>query len=190
MTDAPSTRPNSSFWLISTILALLCLVLRAANITALPIFSDEAIYLRWAQLIRAGYPWISVVDPKPPLHFWLIAAVYDFSTDPLRAARMLSAFAGALTIPAIMLLAEELGHLIGQPQTDQGGVAPLPSGRVLGLLAALFAIFCPFLAFYQRLASADALFVLEMLLALWLSLRWARRAAEGQNAWPAAIAMA
>ena len=149
---------------------------------ALPIFGDEAIYLRWAQLIRQGHTWISLIDPKPPLHFWLIALFYNWSRDPLLASRLISVACGVLSIPALAAVCIELAPF-ARGEGEEGG----PSGRILALVACVLAIFCPFLNFYQRLGTADALFILEMLAAVWLSLRWARLAAQQKRAWPTAI---
>ena len=80
-----SGAPRGSYLLLLVVLALFCLLIRAQQLLALPIFGDEAIYLRWAQLVRAGHPWVSLADPKPPLHFWLLAAIYPLTADPLLA---------------------------------------------------------------------------------------------------------
>src|SRR5262245_59700445 len=82
--DTPYT--NRGHWaLLVVVLMLVYLLMRLSGLTLLPICGDESIYLRWAQLIRgegltipvAGapstpvmHPWISLADPKPPLHFW------------------------------------------------------------------------------------------------------------------------
>ena len=177
---------GSSAALLVAVLSLLCLMVRLLGLNktglggsgSLPIFGDEAIYLRWAQLIREGHWWISLIDPKPPLHFWLIAAFYNWAHDPLLASRLISVACGVLSIPALAAACNEIASLAR---------APAPSGRTLGLVACVLAIFCPFLNFYQRLGTADALFILEMLLAVWLSLRWARLLAAQKSAWPTAI---
>ncbi len=84
----------SSRGLMAVILCMLYLLVRGQGLMALPIFGDEAIYLRWAQLVRGGHVWVSLVDPKPPLHFWLLAVVIDWCGDPLLAARGLRCLRG------------------------------------------------------------------------------------------------
>jgi len=172
-----------SRWVLVGVLALLCLMVRmlglGKEIGALPIFGDEAIYLRWAQLIRAGHWWVSLVDPKPPLHFWLIAGVFGWTRDPLLASRFISVFCGVASVPALALVCEEVRLLLR-------GAGP--SGRILGLLTIVLMIFCPFVAFYQRLGTADALFMMEMLYSVWLALLWGRLAAGGKG-WAAAIGL-
>jgi 4-amino-4-deoxy-L-arabinose transferase-like glycosyltransferase len=177
--DPPAAPPASpGRWaLVIGVLAMTLLLMRATALSALPIFGDEAIYLRWAQLIRGdgvaqAHPWISLADPKPPLHYWLIAWVFHWAGDPLVPARLLSVLAGVVSVPLLFSVCGELGHLVRNP-----GSPIRPSGKALGLLAVLLMIFCPFLSFYQRLATADALFVCESLAIVWLSLRWGRAAA-------------
>lgn len=172
--DAPS--PTSSYALLAFMLGAICLMLRLQNIMALPIFGDEAIYLRWAQLIREGHWWVSLADPKPPLHFWLIALVYRMGANPLLPARVISAVAGALSIPAVMAVCVELGRF-GRKSWGPAIV----TGRAVGAIVGILFLFNPFLAFYQRFATADALFVLEMLLAVWASLAWARGVWAGRG---------
>ena len=152
------------WWVEAGVLAALCLLVRSMGVMGMPIFGDEAIYLRWGELAREGHAWVCLIDPKPPLHFWLIAGVMGWTRDPLLAGRLISVAAGVLSVPAIVGVCEELARLS----------KVRISGRVLGLLAAVLLIFCPYASFYQRLATADALFVLEMLVVVWLALRWAR----------------
>ena len=178
---------GGSRWVVVGVLFLLCLMVRLQGMgktAALPIFGDEAIYLRWAQLIREGHWWVSLFDPKPPLHFWLIAAVFDWSRDPLVAARMISVVCGALSVPALMVVCDEVGLLAWASEKSSP-----PTGRMLGILSAVLMIFCPFVSFYQRLATADALFILEMLVCVWLGMRWGRQVVKGERAWGTAIGL-
>jgi 4-amino-4-deoxy-L-arabinose transferase-like glycosyltransferase len=202
--DPPSS--NRGHWaLLVVVLMLVYLMMRLSGLGLLPIFGDEAIYLRWAQLIRgegltipvAGppsasimHPWISLADPKPPLHFWLIALVFHWSSDPLFAARQISVAAGAISIPLLYALCVELGFFLRPRDETRTGLPTFATGRILGLLSIAFFIFSPFLSFYQRLATADALFLAESLTILWLSLRWARLSIAGlrrADAWLSAL---
>ncbi|MCL2649226.1 MAG: glycosyltransferase family 39 protein [Phycisphaerales bacterium] len=199
-----------TWWMLAVSLAVLCAAVRLPGLLALPIFGDEAIYLRWAQLIRDGHFWVSLCDPKPPLHFWLLAMVVDLFADPLRAGRLLSVAAAALSMPVMLLIGEELDRLCDRqppalpgvrpmepgsdccgtnPRQNRGLAGEFPGGRTVAVLAAVLMIFCPFFAFYQRMALAESLFVFEMLLIVWLSLRWARIVVAGQRAWGIAVMM-
>ncbi len=181
MADAIRTDRPQSLWVVGAALALLCLLLRSMRLMALPIFSDEAIYLRWAQLIRA-HPWdnafVSLADPKPPLHFWLMALLWPVTGDPLFSARILSVIAAVLTIPALLLLCRSLETLIIQAPSKAWRDASLrdiagPSAASFGPAVCVLMIFCPFVAFYQRMALADSLLILETVLVAWLSLQFA-----------------
>lgn len=131
------------------------LLMRLAHLRSLPIFNDEAIYLRWAQQI-AEMPslWLRLplTDPKPPLHPLLLAIATHFASDPLVPARVVSALAGALTVAAVATFA-----------------AKYKAAAAAALLVAL----CPFAAFYQRLATPDALFVLLSIVSISVGLRLA-----------------
>src|SRR6267143_1033634 len=88
-------------WALPASAAFAYLVLRLPGLMALPIFCDESVYIRYAQLIRrapVSRALLSVVDPKPPLHYWLLAAVLRTTSDPLLAARLLSVVAGAASV--------------------------------------------------------------------------------------------
>lgn len=182
------------WWLLGAILMGACVAMRVPGLMALPIFGDEAIYLRWAQLVRGEgvglpHPWVSLADPKPPLHFWLMAAVFHWTSDPLHSARLISVLAGALSVGLMLAVGSELGSFIALRENEGQSAV---SGRVLGVVAAVLAIFCPFLAFYQRLATADAFFVCESLAIVWLSLLWGRLTVQKSpkgRAWIAAVGL-
>ncbi len=158
---------------------------------ALPIFCDESIYLRYAQLIARApiaNALVSLVDPKPPLHYWLLAAVFGTTSDPLLAGRLLSVAAGLATLWILMPLCGELAALARPRRTrreaSSAGVDPFP------LAAGLLFLACPFLAFYQRMALAEALLVAQSLLVAWLALRLARDPSRGGLALGLALGLA
>jgi 4-amino-4-deoxy-L-arabinose transferase-like glycosyltransferase len=152
-------------------------LLRLPGLLALPIFCDESVYLRYAQLIArapVSRAFLSVVDPKPPLHYWLLALALRAMSDPLLAARLLSVVAGAASLLVLFPLSRELANL-ARGTDERKGVGAFSPGSFAAMASALF-VACPFLAFYQRLALAEGLLVLEALLVAWLSLRWAASA--------------
>jgi 4-amino-4-deoxy-L-arabinose transferase-like glycosyltransferase len=181
MTPVESPRPRTA-WILPGALTLACLASRIPGLMRLPIFCDEAIYLRYAQLIRRA-PWgnalVSLVDPKPPLHYWLLAAVFGATSDPLLAGRLLSVAVGLATTLLVIPLCQELTALSPPPRSK----APAGSGSkptdLFTLFACLLFLSCPFLAFYQRMALAEALLVAETILVTWLSLRLARDPSRG-----------
>ncbi len=150
--------PKTSSWLVPGILIALYAVVRTQGLTALPIFSDEAIYIHWAQIINSQPAefLISKVDGKQPLFFWLNAVTLNFFADPLLAGRSVSLVAGGASVVGIFLI-----------------------GRILfstasGFMAGLIYIFCPYMFFFDRLALVDgllsALGIWAFLVSLYLAL--------------------
>ncbi|HVM59994.1 MAG TPA: hypothetical protein VMV72_03930 [Verrucomicrobiae bacterium] len=162
------------WWLTALAISGWYFTLRLPGLLAIPIFNDEAIFLRWAQLIRQA-PWrnalVCLGDPKPPLHPWLLALAGSVIRDPLLAGRLVSVLAGFLTLWAVAGFCLELHHWRTNP--DRGD-----SGELFVLLAVLLVLVCPYVAFNQRLALVDSSFVLASVSAAWMSLR-ARRRLDG-----------
>jgi len=105
-----------------------------------PILVDESIYLRWAEIIdHQGQWYISLLDGKQPLTYWILALVRKvWSGDPLLAGRLVSVFAGLLATIGIFATGRRL------------------AGETAGLLAAgLYAVF-PYALLYDRLAYTEA----------------------------------
>ena len=143
-------------WALPGSATLIYLLLRLPGLIAMPIFCDESVYLRYAQLIArapVSRALLSVVDPKPPLHYWLLALVHRATSDPLLAARLLSVVAGAASLLVLFPLSRELANL-ARSADERKGVGAFSAGSFAAVASALF-VACPFLAFYQRLALAD-----------------------------------
>src|SRR3989344_836362 len=83
---------------------------RLFNLEAVPIFADEAIYIRWAQLL--AYDWhnlfVPLTDGKTPLFMWLLAPWLRLGFDPLLAGRVLAAVSGLGTVAGVYFLAKKL----------------------------------------------------------------------------------
>ncbi|CAN5151008.1 hypothetical protein BH11PAT1_BH11PAT1_4030 [soil metagenome] len=115
---------------------------RLILLTDVPIFTDEAIYLRWAQIAGQDPNWrfISLTDGKGTLFIWLVIASMKLVSEPLIAGRLVSVIAGALTMLGLFFLAKALFK-----------------NRWIGIISAgLYAIF-PFALVYDRLALYDSL---------------------------------
>ena len=67
------------------ILLVVFLASRLVNLTILPIFADEAIYIRWAQLIwqKTYYFFIPLSDGKTPLFMWAMIPLLKVFDDNL-----------------------------------------------------------------------------------------------------------
>jgi 4-amino-4-deoxy-L-arabinose transferase-like glycosyltransferase len=113
--------------------------LRLFNLNLIPIFADEAIYIRWSQLILKGQYLVPLSDGKTPLFMWLLTPLLKVIPDPLIAGRLLSILAGLGTLIAVYYLAKKLFN------------------QKTALLAAGLVALNPFLLFYDRLSLVDSL---------------------------------
>ncbi len=149
--------PKNPQWMVPGILIALYAVVRTTGLTALPIFSDEAIYIHWAQIINGqpGEFLISKVDGKQPLFFWLNAVTLNFFADPLLAGRCVSLMAGGASVLGIYWIGRTL------------------FSTASGFLAGLIYIFCPYMFFFDRLALVDSLLSALGIWAFWGSLQLA-----------------
>lgn len=125
-------------------IAALYFLTRLFHITALPIFTDEAIYVRWSQIGMRDANWrfISLTDGKQPMFTWimmLLLKVFDGS-DPLFAGRLTSVVAGAGTLIGLFFLSYEI----------------FKDKRVSWLTGCMYVIL-PFTAWYDRIALYDSL---------------------------------
>ncbi|HKZ35283.1 MAG TPA: glycosyltransferase family 39 protein [Patescibacteria group bacterium] len=151
--------------LLGAIALIVFLLLRLVNLDLIPVFADEAIYIRWAQLIGSDWHnfFIPLSDGKTPLFMWLLAPLLKFGADPLLTGRLLSVAAGLGTVIGIYLLTKKLFD------------------RQTAIWAAGLSVIQPFLVFYDRLSLVDswltALIVWSVYLSLnpslWLGLFWA-----------------
>src|SRR3990167_4486515 len=96
--------------LILAALALIYFVSRFYSILSMPIFTDEAIYIRWAQIAKQDANWrfISLTDGKQPMFIWLMMISLRFVHDPLLAGRVVSVGAGFMTMLGMYLLGKEM----------------------------------------------------------------------------------
>ena len=120
-------------------------VTRIYGITKLPIFTDEAIYTRWAQIAYNDAAWrfISLTDGKQPSFVWLHMVMLRFIEDPLLAGRMVSVFTGFIALLGVFVLTQLLF-----------------SNRKLSLLASFLYLIFPFALVYDRMALYDSTVVM------------------------------
>lgn len=123
-------------------LLLLYLATRLLFLTKLPIFTDEAIYIRWSQIGAQDANWrfISLTDGKQPLFTWFMMVTLRIFNDPLIAGRMVSVFSGLGTMFFLGLLSYEVFK-----------------SKLVTLLTLLFYVLSPFSLMYDRIAIYDSL---------------------------------
>lgn len=133
----------------------LYLITRLISLTNIPIFTDEAIYLRWAQIASGDANWrlISLTDGKQPLFIWLAAISMRIISDPLIAGRLVSVGSGLFGVVGMLFLGYEVSKK-----------------RQVGIIAASIYIVSPFFLVYDRLALMDGLLAVIGIWSLWLSL--------------------
>lgn len=122
------------------------------GLTRLPVFADEAIYIRWAQLIISDaqqYLFFPLNDGKTPLFIWLLVPFELVFKDPLWAGRLLAVLIGFGQVLANGWLVKKLGG----------------KTRAVWLAYILTAIL-PFWYFYHRQALIDSLLTLLLTLSL------------------------
>jgi Ca2+/Na+ antiporter len=135
---------------------------RLYNVTLLPVFSDEAIYIRWTQMMRHDpeqYLFLPLYDGKTPLMMWLLQLFEPLvPEDPLLGSRLMSVLFGLGTMFIISLIAKHMSQ----------------SSRVQ-LISALIYICMPFTFIHDRLALTDAPMVFFLALTTWLVLKFKSR---------------
>src|SRR3989344_2830446 len=121
-------------------LLLFYFLLHLINLTLLPIFNDEAIYLDWAWSYThmPGHLYDSLLDAKQPLMIWVFAFFENFFTDPLYAGRFASVTIGAVTALGI--------YKITKQQVNKHAA----------IIATLLYSIIPIFVFYNRQALMEA----------------------------------
>lgn len=113
---------------------------RVINLTLIPIFNDEAIYLDWGwrETHVPGLLYYSLYDNKQPLLMWFFGMFESIFPDPLFAGRLVSVICGAITLGGIYRLAKEL------------------YGYRAAFIASLFYITIPIFVMFDRLALMES----------------------------------
>lgn len=129
------------FWFAPIILVIF-FFLRLYNLTLLPVFADEAIYIRWSQVMRAEptLRFLPLSDGKQPLFMWLTIPFLKIFSDSLVTGRMVSVLSGLGTMVGVFLLTLQL----------------IKQLKVALLAAFLYAV-VPFTVFFDRMALVDSL---------------------------------
>ncbi len=157
------------FWLVVAGLIAFYLATHLYQLTNLPVFADEAIYIRWAQLIIDDwrqYLFFPLNDGKTPLMMWLMVPALKLGSDPLWAGRVVSVIIGLMQ----MLVMGGLSYA-------------LTKRKMTAFLAMLFTAILPYWFFHHRMALTDGLMTLMMSLTVlsgWMVVSKSRK-------WPWAI---
>ncbi len=137
-------------------LAFFYFALRLPNLTLQPIFADEAIYIRWAQVIKAEptLRFLPLSDGKTPLFMWAMVPLFKFIHDPLLAGRFLSVTSGFFTLMGVFFLSYRVFN------------------KRTAFWAGLLYVITPYTLFFDRMALVDPLLaaftIWVVYFALWL----------------------
>lgn len=123
-------------------LLIMGLGIRLYNLVIWPIFADEAIYIRWSQVMKSvpTLRYLPLTDGKQPLFMWLMMPMFKLVTDPLVAGRLLSALISVLTLSGFYILLRLLGLK-----------------KIFSTLGLVIGTLTPAWIFYDRMALADGL---------------------------------
>ncbi|MBU0974927.1 glycosyltransferase family 39 protein [Patescibacteria group bacterium] len=127
-------------------LVIFYLATHLPGLVSLPVFADESIYIRWAQLIIDDwqrYLFFPMNDGKTPLFIWLLVPFQFIFKDQLFAGRFLAMLVGLVQVLMNMKIIKELG---GRSKTQ--------------ILTGIFTIVLPFWYFHHRMALMDGLLTL------------------------------
>lgn len=123
------------------VLFIVYFIIRLPNLTLQPIFADEAIYIRWAQVMRSEptLRFLPLSDGKTPLFMWAMIPLFKFIHDPLAAGRFLSVLSGFFTLLGVTFLSWRFFN----PK--------------VALVSAFFLTFLPMFVFFDRMALVDSM---------------------------------
>jgi 4-amino-4-deoxy-L-arabinose transferase-like glycosyltransferase len=130
-------------WILGFLgILLLAFGIRVYNLTLLPVFADEAIYIRWSQIManEATLRFLPLSDGKEPLFMWILMFLVGRFPDPLFIGRALSVFSG-------------LGTMIGVGTLS----FLLFKSKKASLIAVLLYTLSPFTVFFDRMALVDSM---------------------------------
>src|SRR5690606_21409808 len=117
------------------------LILHSITLVSLPVFADEAIYIRWTQLIMDDwqqYLFFPLNDGKTPLQFWLMLPWQYLPLNQLASARLFVVAVGLIQVAVMGWLA----HLFG-------------GKKQAVIVAMILSAFLPFWYFHQSLFLLD-----------------------------------
>ena len=125
-----------------------------------PMFTDEAIYVHWAQqgFFEPAMRLTSLSDGKQPLFIWFVSLAMNWIGNPLLAGRLVSVASGIVTLWGLYLLTLELFKK-----------------RITGLIAVWLYVFWPLAVIHNRFALFETLTGTFFVWGLYLSVILARQ---------------
>jgi 4-amino-4-deoxy-L-arabinose transferase-like glycosyltransferase len=148
------------------ILVIAFLVSRLWNLTILPIFTDEAIYIRWSEIAWSvrnldgakTLVFIPLTDGKQPLFMWIGGFFMQFISNHLWAGRLPSVVSGLLALCGIWVLVYELFK-----------------NKRIAWIASIIYFILPFTYLYDRMALADSMLAMSGIWVMYASLIFVKK---------------
>lgn len=130
------------FILAGLLILAIGIAIRLYHLTLLPVFADEAIYIRWSQIMsrEPTLRFLPLSDGKQPLYMWILMFYVHRLSDPLFAGRILSVVSGVGTMIGIFAVS----YLLFK-------------NKIVSLFSSLIWVLSPFSFFFDRMALVDAL---------------------------------
>ena len=152
---------NKKFWaaLIFLLAFLLFFFFRLSKLNNIPVFVDEAIYVRWSQVMKteSSLRFLPQTDGKQPLFMWVTIPFFKLSSDPLIAGRLVSVATGFGSLLGIVFLSYVLfGDIL------------------IAAFSALVYTLLPFTVFFDRMALVDSMLAMFGIWSLGLSVLFAK----------------
>ncbi len=141
-------------------LVIVYFITRIVLLGNLPIFTDEAIYVRWTQIAAQDASWrfISLTDGKQPMLVWIGMILVKLIEDPLIAVRLVSVVAGFFSLLGLIFVSYELFK-----------------NKTISFLTGVLYIFYPFAVVYDRMALYDSLVAAFAIWAFYVSIILVRK---------------
>ena len=155
------SKKSLALYLFTLLLAVgLFIYLRLIKLNLIPVFVDEAIYIRWSQVMKAepSLRFLPMSDGKQPLFMWILMFLLSFFKDPLIAGRILSVFTGLSTFFAVTIFS----LFVTQSLT-------------VSAISAFFYALSPFFVFYDRLSLVDSMLAEHALWSLFLGYLYVKK---------------
>lgn len=123
------------------LLTLIYFLFRLSNLTRLPIFNDESIYLHWSQIITKTHHYFypALFDGKQPLPIWLFSLAGFFSSNLFLAGRLTVVLIGLGTTIGVFLTARRIFD------------------RKIAFWLALIYLLVPYVFFFERMALMEGM---------------------------------
>lgn len=171
---------KNKFWpkiLLFLILIAIYFFTRLQHLDTIPVFGDEAIYIRWSQIIKneETLRFIPQTDGKQPLFMWATAIFLHFISDPLITGRFISVLSGFLTLVGIFFVSCILIDFTFPSKNPIEFIKEsLRDNFSYGFISAVIYIFLPFSFFFDRLATADTMLSMFGIWSIFFSLLLAK----------------